>query len=125
MNGASACRITGAVPTASTFGSTRENSSRRNQAAQRNLRYASVLHEEREIPAWIDGVLRKALHPNPLARYDTLSEYVYDLRHPNQAFLNRARLPLVERHPVRFWKAVSAVLAVMVLALLYLQFGTE
>ena len=97
----------------------------RTQAAQRNLRYASVLHEEREIPAWIDGVLRKAVHPNPLARYDTLSEYVYDLRHPNQAFLNRTRLPLVERHPVRFWKAVSAVLAVMVLALLYLQFGTE
>ena len=97
----------------------------RTQAAQRNLRYASVLHEDREIPAWIDGVLRKALHPNPLARYDTLSEYVYDLRHPNQAFLNRARPPLVERHPVRFWKAVSALLAVMVLALLYLQFGTE
>ena len=84
-----------------------------------------VLHEEREIPAWIDAVLRKAVHPNPFARYDTLSEYVYDLRHPNQAFLNRTRLPLVERHPVRFWKAVSAVLAVMVLALLYLQFGTE
>ena len=97
----------------------------RTQAAQRKLRYASVLHDEREVPAWIDGVLQKAVHPNPLARYDTLSEFVQDLRHPNQAFLNRTRAPLVERHPVRFWKAVSAVLAAIVLLLVYVRYGVR
>jgi serine/threonine protein phosphatase PrpC len=97
----------------------------RTQSAQRKLNYESVLHEEREIPAWIDGVLRKAVEPNPLKRYETLSEFVYDLRHPNHAFLSKNRPPLVERHPARFWKGVSAILAVAVLVLLFLRFGVR
>jgi serine/threonine protein phosphatase PrpC len=95
----------------------------RTKSAQRGLRYASVLHEEREIPAWVDDVLRRAVHPDPLQRYETLSEFVHDLRHPNQAFLRRTRPPLIERHPVRFWKVVSAVLAAAVVVLVYLRFG--
>jgi serine/threonine protein kinase len=97
----------------------------RTQSAQRNLRYDSVLHPDREIPAWIDGVLRKAVHPNPLERYETLSEFVYDLRHPNRAFLRKTRAPLANRHPVRFWKGVSAVLAAVVVVLLALKFGVR
>jgi serine/threonine protein phosphatase PrpC len=97
----------------------------RTQSAQRKLRYDPVLHPDREIPAWIDGVLRKAVHPNPLERYEALSEFVYDLRHPNRAFLRKTRAPLVERHPVRFWKGVSAVLAAIVVALLALKFGVR
>ncbi|ROZ62142.1 bifunctional protein-serine/threonine kinase/phosphatase [Ramlibacter sp. WS9] len=97
----------------------------RTQSAQMKLNYESVLHDEREIPAWIDGVLRKAVEPNPLKRYEALSEFVYDLRHPNRAFLSKNRPPLVERHPARFWKGVSAVLAVAVLVLLFLRFGVR
>ena len=37
----------------------------RTRAAQRQLKYRSVLDDEREIPAWIDEVLRKATHPDP------------------------------------------------------------
>jgi serine/threonine protein phosphatase PrpC len=95
----------------------------RTRSAQRNLRYESVLHDDREIPAWIDGVLKKAVHPDPLKRYEALSELVHDLRHPNSVFLSEQRPPLIERHPVRFWKAVSVVLAVIVVALLYGKLG--
>jgi serine/threonine protein phosphatase PrpC/aminoglycoside phosphotransferase len=95
----------------------------RSHAAQRNLRYSSVLEDDREIPAWIDGVLRKAVHPDPLARYESLSEYVYDLRHPNRAFLTRTRPALVERHPVRFWQGVSALLAFIIFVFLFVHFG--
>ncbi len=95
----------------------------RTLSAQRNLRYASVLHEDREIPAWIDGVLGKAVHPNPLKRYEALSEYVYDLRHPSRAFLSKTRPPLAERHPVLFWKGVSVMLAAIVVVLLFVRFG--
>jgi serine/threonine protein phosphatase PrpC len=90
---------------------------------QRQLRYDSVLAADREIPAWIDEVLRKAVHPDPLKRYEALSEFVHDLRHPTQAFLSRTRPPLVERHPVLFWKVVSGVLAVMVVALIASRYG--
>jgi serine/threonine protein phosphatase PrpC len=95
----------------------------RSIAAQRRLRYESVLDDAREIPAWIDGVLRKAVHPDPLERYETLSEFVYDLRHPNAAFLRSTRPPLVERHPVLFWQCASAFLAIAVLVLLFVHFG--
>jgi hypothetical protein len=39
-----------------------------------------------------------------------LSEFVYDLHHPNNAFLNKTRPPLIERNPVIFWKSISLVL---------------
>jgi serine/threonine protein phosphatase PrpC len=95
----------------------------RTKSAQRGLRYDSVLQDDREIPAWVDDVLRKAVHVDPQQRYEALSEFVHDLRHPSQAFLNRTRPPLIERHPVRFWQAVSAVLAAAVLALVFLRYG--
>lgn len=95
----------------------------RTVAAQRKLRYDSVLAADREIPKWLDDVLRKAVHPDPLKRYEALSEFVHDLRHPTQSFLNRTRPPLVERHPVLFWKVVSGVLALVVLALIASRHG--
>jgi serine/threonine protein phosphatase PrpC len=95
----------------------------RTRSAQARLRYESVLHRDREIPAWIDGVLRKAVHPDPQKRYDTLSEFVYDLRHPNRAFLNDSRPALAERDPVLFWKGVSVVLALILFVMLFVHFG--
>lgn len=85
----------------------------RTRAAQNRLRYASALDDDREIPAWIDGVLKKAVHPNPAKRYAELSEFVHDLRHPRPEFLSRARAPLLERNPVAFWKGVSLLLALL------------
>ena len=95
----------------------------RTQSAQRNLRYDPVLDDDLEIPVWIDGVLKKAVHPEPHKRYEALSEFIHDLRHPNQAFLNKTRPPLIERHPVRFWKGVSLVLALVIFAMLAARFA--
>jgi serine/threonine protein phosphatase PrpC len=89
----------------------------RTKAAQGRLRYFSVLDEEREIPAWIDDVLRKAVQPNPWKRYDELSEFVHGLRKPSQEFLNKTRPPLLERNPVAFWKGISLILALVIVFL--------
>jgi serine/threonine protein phosphatase PrpC len=90
----------------------------RTRATQRQLKYRSVLDDEREIPAWLDEVLRKATHPDPNRRYEELSEFVYDLRHPTEGYLSRKRAPLLERNPVAFWRGVSLILAVVVVILL-------
>lgn len=82
----------------------------RTKAAQKKLAYKTVLSEEREIPAWVDDAIRKAVEPDPFERYEELSEFVYDLHHPNNAFLNKTRPPLIERNPVIFWKSISLVL---------------
>lgn len=89
------------------------------RAAQRRLRYRSVLSDDREIPAWIDGALRKAVDPDPAARHDELSEFLYDLRHPNPALVAGRRAPLIERDPLVFWKSLSLLLALVVALLLY------
>ncbi|WP_320822051.1 bifunctional protein-serine/threonine kinase/phosphatase [Reinekea sp.] len=86
--------------------------------AQRRLVYRSLLVADREIPVWVDDAIRKAVHPNPLKRQEAISEFLFDLRHPNPAFLATGRAPLLERNPVRFWQVMSALLAVLVLVLL-------
>ncbi len=91
----------------------------RTKAAQKKLRYQSLLDEHREIPAWIDMVLRKAVQPDPYRRYEELSEFIYDLRHPNAALLNEKGLPLLERNPLLFWKCVCFVLTLVVIVLLF------
>ncbi len=90
----------------------------RTKAMQHKLNYRSVLQDDHEIPAWVDEAIRKAVHPNPLKRYAELSEFIYDLRHPNSTFLNKTRPPLMERNPVVFWKGIALFLFIMVIVLL-------
>ena len=70
------------------------------------------------MPAWVDGALRKALHPNPSQRYAEVAEFVYDLRHPRGDLVADHRLPLIDRDPNRFWKGLSALLGLAVAGLL-------
>jgi len=88
------------------------------KASQKRLRYSYLDSETLDIPIWIDEALKKALEPNPYNRYSELSEFIYDLRHPNQAYVNRTRPPLIERHPVILWKMISSVLALVIVILL-------
>ncbi|MBM0105614.1 bifunctional protein-serine/threonine kinase/phosphatase [Steroidobacter sp. S1-65] len=88
------------------------------KAAQRRLQYRSLLDDERDIPAWFDETLRRATHPDPDKRYQALSEFVYDLSHPNAAYTRKTRQPLLERNPLAFWKALTAILVAVVLVLL-------
>lgn len=91
----------------------------RTRTQQRRLNYRTALAEDRDIPVWIDGALRKAVHTDPLKRYGELSEFTYDLRHPNRAFTNMVPAPILERNPVLFWQVVSAILAAVIAALLF------
>jgi serine/threonine protein phosphatase PrpC len=106
--------LTGALP----YGA--EVARCRSRAAQLRLSYQPARHANRELPAWIDDVLKKALAPNPAKRYGELSEFVFELRQPSAEFLNRSRPPLLERDPVLFWKGLSALLAASLLAVLLL-----
>jgi serine/threonine protein phosphatase PrpC len=87
-------------------------------AQHRKLRYRSLLNDASDIPEWIDGVLRKAVHADPAKRYDELSEYIYDLRNPKAEFLNPPFVPLLERNPNMVWKGLSLLLAIAVVVLL-------
>lgn len=75
------------------------------------LEYTPSYHHNPMIPVWLDGALKTAVQPRPNRRYRTLSEFVYDLRHPNPVFARSTPRPLIERDPVRFWQGVAALTA--------------
>ncbi len=93
----------------------------RTKSAQNKLIYQSVLDDDREIPAWIDHTLKKALQADPYKRYGELSEFIFDLYHPNKEFLNKSAPPLIERNPVLFWKSISFILFLVIVLLLNTQ----
>jgi serine/threonine protein kinase len=95
----------------------------RTRSQQRKLRYRSVLDDTSEIPAWIDGVLERAVHPHPAKRYDEMSEFLYDLRHPNPRYFDAPATPLLDRNPLLFWKCVSLILAGIIVVLLASRHG--
>jgi hypothetical protein len=66
----------------------------------------------------MDAALRVALHPDPLKRYESMSEFVQDLRIPNSRFQPQRHAPLIERDPVLFWKGLSLILALVIVAML-------
>lgn len=88
------------------------------RTAQMRLDYQSVQDPERSLPGWVDETLRKAVQPNPDKRYSEVSEFLYDLRHPNFAYLRKEQPPLMERNPLLFWKLLSLALSVTLLILL-------
>ncbi|WP_448203889.1 protein kinase domain-containing protein [Azospirillum sp. sgz302134] len=90
----------------------------RSRKAQRRLRYIPARSASRPVPEWVDAALCRAVHPDPLERYEALSEFIADLRRPNPEFAPERRRPLMERNPLLFWKGLSAVLAAIVLVLL-------
>ena len=74
------------------------------KSAQYKLKYSPIPPDDRHIPLWIDGTLKKALQPSPINRYQEISKFLFDLRHPNKAFTNQYQPPLLERDPVVFWE---------------------
>ncbi len=93
--------LTGHLP----YGAEVAKAKTRNQ--QYKLVYKSALLYNRDVPLWVDGALRKALQPDPYKRYSEVTEFIYELRNPNEEFLHRGKPPLLERNPILFWKSVA------------------
>lgn len=93
------------------------------KSQQRKLRYVSALDHARDLPAWIDEVLRRSVQPDPYKRQEAASEFIHDLRYPSEKYLGDGRTPLVARNPLLFWKSVSFTLMVVVLILLIGRYG--
>jgi len=83
------------------------------EKANNRLNYISACHYNPALPVWVDCALKKAVHPSPNRRYESLSEFLYDLSHPNP-------FPLRERNPVAFWRRTTIALFISNIVLLSL-----
>ena len=88
--------------------------------AANKLKYQSARIHNNEIQPWVDGALQKAVHPNPIKRYETMSEFLYDLSHANEKFVIKDSQPLLERNPVGFWRGTTIFFFMLSLYLTYL-----
>ncbi|PLY05983.1 MAG: protein kinase [Arcobacter sp.] len=89
------------------------------EKSQKKLKYEPLSYEDENlVPLWVDETLKKALAIDPNDRYSELSEFIYDLHHPNQKFLNREKPALLERNPILFWRSTSFILAGIVIILI-------
>jgi len=83
----------------------------RTRAQQKKLKHISAQNYSPQVPDWIDVVLKKAMHPDPFKRYESLSEFTADLRTPNRNVMPKAHVPIAHRNPVAFWQAIAIFLA--------------
>lgn len=87
---------------------------------KKRLCYQSARRYNPGVPVWVDKALEKAVHPLSTKRHTTLSEFQYDLSHPNPALKEISELPLLERNPQLFWQYLSALLLLLNMLLLFL-----
>ena len=84
-------------------------------AAQRRLRYIPASEINPAVPGWMDAAIAKAVSIDPAKRYAELSEFIFDLAHPNLALHEVEPRPLLQRGSARVWQAISAALALALL----------
>ena len=75
------------------------------------IKYESSIKHNPMIPLWMDGAIHKAVKKDARSRYDTFSEFLYDLTHPKDSFMGQSA-PLLDRNPTLLWQIVSGVLLV-------------
>jgi len=80
--------------------------------------YTSVRKYNADVPIWMDRAIQKSVSRNPEHRYDSFSEFQFDLSNPNQEFM-KSSAPLIERNPIGFWRGLSILLLLLNLTLLF------
>jgi serine/threonine protein phosphatase PrpC len=90
----------------------------------RFTKYAPISRARPDLPAWLDVVLAKAVHPDPARRFGDALEFAYELEQgaASGRFRVEAKRSLHERDPVRLWQLISAGLLIIIAALLLRDF---
>ncbi len=85
----------------------------------KRARYIPIKHYNPGIPIWVDKAVEKAVSINPDNRFSILSEFTYALTKPDSSLINNDYVPLIKRNPVRTWQAISFILLLLNLIMLY------
>ncbi|WP_413702378.1 protein kinase domain-containing protein [Psychromonas sp. KJ10-10] len=86
------------------------------KAVNTQWQYRDIQQFRSEIPKHLNQVLMKATNTSVEKRYTSMSEFVIELQRATpRAEVTLNKPPLIERHPVKFWKSLSSILFIIVL----------
>jgi serine/threonine protein kinase len=86
------------------------------------LTYVSVHKLNPMVPEWMDSVLKKAMSIEPSFRQADTCEFIHQLHTPQIHKITKARVPFIEKDPLKFWQIVSIMLFLSLLASLFSKF---
>lgn len=66
-----------------------------------------------DVPEWLDQHLQRALQADPLKRFETAEHWLVHFKQGELAPRNQRTTPLLEREPLKVWRAV-ALLSLMI-----------
>ncbi|MCH8262354.1 MAG: bifunctional protein-serine/threonine kinase/phosphatase [Proteobacteria bacterium] len=101
------------------YGEMPNNWKKKNLATK--MHYTPLTDHNSSVPKWLSATLKKAIHPDPNQRYEELSEFLHDFRHPNPNLSTEDHRPLLERNPVKFWQGLSVILMGIIIYLLVVR----
>jgi serine/threonine protein phosphatase PrpC len=76
-----------------------------------------------DLPAWLQAALARAVAIDPAERFRDMAEFAVEMEAGPARAPEAVRRPrtLYERHPLRFWQVVSALLAIALIVSLYMR----
>lgn len=92
------------------------------EADLKNFTYIPASSKNAYLPSWFDACLEKALALEPDKRYGDIDEFIYQLENGGQVKQKIERLPLIAKNPLRFWKQLAFIEALLILGLCVLYF---
>lgn len=88
--------------------------------------YRDIQQFRAGIPKHLNQVLMQATNTDVDKRYSSMSEFVNELQRATpRAVLAVNKPPLIERHPLKFWKSLSAILFTIVIIELFLLLAKQ
>jgi protein phosphatase len=72
-----------------------------------------------DIPLWLENIILKAVARDARGRFETAEELLLAIERAEREPLKLTRMPLAERDPRSFWRAVALILVVVNLLLIY------
>jgi serine/threonine protein phosphatase PrpC len=90
----------------------------RSQSDFDNLRYTPAPQLNPHVPIWMDRAIQRAVHLDAAARYEELTEFIYDLENPNPDYLIE-EAPRSRHQPAETYKRLALLLAITQVITLY------
>ena len=82
------------------------------------LKYQPIKAHRTNLPDWLDRVILKGLSLDRRTRFSEAAELIHALTRPGGEFTAPRRLPLMEKHPIKFWQSLCLLLLLCQIGLL-------